>query len=189
MKFYKKTKKIENKPSKHWRRRIVLWLVFLFVIGGFMSFFAYLLNEYYQTHTFKTQTPVIIRTPIIIERVTIESPLSTHSALPIAYAEEVINPYDEGSPRHIGWDLIKEKWGLNQWGYFDELVMRESSWNPYSVNSSSGACYLPQALPCAKLNAEPWEVQKQLEWMIDYIDDRYNTPKEALSFHDANGWY
>ena len=63
------------------------------------------------------------------------------------------------------------------------LWNRESSWDPYAVNKKSGACGIPQSLPCRKMAKfgrdyrTNWKVQ--VNWGLDYIKDRYGTPSEA----------
>lgn len=156
----------------------------------FLVFFGLLLNEFIQTHTFKYQSPVVFQRPVIIKRIEIVSPMSSKSAsLSTAYAAEVKNPFDERSPKGIAWELVKEKWGLQEWAAFDNLVTQESNWHPYSVNASSGACGIPQALPCGKMGAELWDYEGQLKWMISYISNRYNTPSQAWEHEVAQGWY
>jgi len=70
-----------------------------------------------------------------------------------------------------------------------ELIAREASFNPGAINPSSGACGLPQSLPCSKMNCSLDDIDCQLDWQKDYIAGRYGTITKALEFHDANGWY
>lgn len=180
--------RLDGRKKRTWRLKAFAVLgSFIFI---FLMLFSYLLYEYIETHTFKFQSPVLVQKPVIIKRVEIVSPLASRSAsLGVAYAEEYTNPYDTRSPKGIAWQLVYDKWGIQEWGFFDELVMRESGWNPYSVNSSSGACYLAQALPCSKMNAEPWDYEAQLKWMVNYVSQRYQNPSNALKFHDQKNWY
>jgi len=71
-----------------------------------------------------------------------------------------------------------------------ELIQRESGCDPNAVNPSSGACGIPQALPCSKLpngiNTSPVD---QLIWMQNYVYSRYTTWDNAISFHNQNNWY
>lgn len=63
------------------------------------------------------------------------------------------------------------------------LWYRESSWNPYAYNKSSGACGIAQAKPCSKMAKfgrdyrTNWKVQ--VNWGLDYIKEVYTTPSEA----------
>lgn len=186
--------KLNTTPKKrNWKLRVSLVMVIFLTIFG--ALFVYLLNEYITTHTFKFQSPVTFQKPLRIDKnYEIISPMSSRSASLIPHiaqvqAEEIENPFDPRSPKGVAWELIKDKWGVQEWGYFDELVTRESGWNPYSVNASSGACGIPQALPCSKMDVERWDYEGQLKWMINYIDNRYGTPSEAIKFHDDKNWY
>jgi hypothetical protein len=74
----------------------------------------------------------------------------------------------------------------------DYVVNSESGYNPYAVNKSSGACGLPQSLPCSKLlnRCESLDnVDCQIDWLIDYVRDRYKTPYYAYLFKVENNWY
>jgi hypothetical protein len=73
------------------------------------------------------------------------------------------------------------------WESFNKIAEIESGWNPNALNKSSGACGIPQALPCSKIKDH--SPQGQINWMIDYVKDRYNSPDEAWSFHIVKGWY
>lgn len=92
----------------------------------------------------------------------------------------------QAAAREIGWE--------NQWPAWDELGMRESGWDRFAENPSSGAYGIAQALPPTKY---PPKAQKsggshagpQVAWMADYIKGRYTDPQGALNFHNANNWY
>lgn len=77
----------------------------------------------------------------------------------------------------------------NQPDAFAEIIAKESGFNPYAINASSGACGLGQALPCEKMGCDLSDVDCQLRWMKSYIDRRYGSPEQALNFHLLNGWY
>lgn len=71
------------------------------------------------------------------------------------------------------------------------LWNKESGWNPNSVNKSSGACGIPQALPCNKIKKQQgsnsWKAQ--IRWGINYITYRYKTPCGAWKHFKNKGWY
>jgi uncharacterized protein YabE (DUF348 family) len=72
-----------------------------------------------------------------------------------------------------------------------QLIARESGCNPAAVNKSSGACGIPQALPCSKLPC-PLDASGavcQLGWMNSYVLKRYGSWEAAKAFHDSRGWY
>lgn len=81
---------------------------------------------------------------------------------------------------------------------FDELMHRESSWrnrkNPELIKNKNSSAYgIPQALPGNKMSShgDDWATNPitQIRWAIDYIEERYKTPCNALRFHDENGYY
>lgn len=75
------------------------------------------------------------------------------------------------------------------WGYVDSIVSRESSWNPNSVNKSSGACGLGQQLPCGKWPGAWNDPVAALKAMNSYVVGRYGGWPQAVAFWNAKGWY
>jgi len=73
---------------------------------------------------------------------------------------------------------------INLWNH-------ESGWNPNSVNKSSGACGIPQALPCSKIKkvegSNDWKAQ--IRWGIKYINYRYKNPCGAWKHFQSKHWY
>ena len=97
-------------------------------------------------------------------------------------------------PRTIARALLSAYgWGQDQFGCLDSLWERESHWNPFAENSSSGAYGIPQALPGSKMATAgaDWRTNAvtQIEWGLGYIHDRYGTPCGAWSFKQGHGWY
>jgi uncharacterized protein YabE (DUF348 family) len=70
-----------------------------------------------------------------------------------------------------------------------DLIARESGCNPAAINPSSGACGIPQALPCAKMGCSLSDPVCQLRWMQSYVMGRYGSWEAAKNHHDARGWY
>jgi len=71
------------------------------------------------------------------------------------------------------------------------LIGKESGCNPGAVNRSSGACGIPQALPCSKLPC-PLDASGavcQLNWMTRYVNGRYGGWAGARAHHAQRGWY
>jgi hypothetical protein len=98
-----------------------------------------------------------------------------------------------GSPQQIAMTLLAGYgWG-GQFSCLDSLWNRESGWNPYAQNPSSGAYGIPQALPGAKMaSAGPdWQTDAatQIRWGLGYIRSVYGTPCGAWSHEEAVGWY
>jgi hypothetical protein len=81
----------------------------------------------------------------------------------------------------------------SQWSCLYDLWERESGWNVYAENPSSGAYGIPQALPGSKMaNSGPdWQsnVTTQINWGLTYIAATYGTPCDAYDFDVANGGY
>ena len=70
-----------------------------------------------------------------------------------------------------------------------ELLARESSMNPLAINPTSGACGLFQSLPCEKMGCSLNDIDCQMRWGKQYIENRYGSPEGALAFWRRNGWY
>jgi len=78
-------------------------------------------------------------------------------------------------------------WTGSQWQALYSLWMRESGWNPYAVNPSSGAAGIAQSLghgPVPLGNAAA-----QISWGLSYILQRYGSPSAAWAHEVAYGWY
>lgn len=67
----------------------------------------------------------------------------------------------------------------------------ESGWNPNAVNKSSGACGIPQSLPCNKIKnqqgSNDWKAQ--IRWGLNYINNRYKNPCSAWNHFKNKKWY
>jgi len=68
---------------------------------------------------------------------------------------------------------------------------RESGWNPNAKNKSSGACGIPQALPCSKIKKQQGsnDWQAQIRWGLNYIMYRYKNPCQAWNHFKNKHWY
>lgn len=89
-------------------------------------------------------------------------------------------------------------WTGDQITALEELVARESSWRPWADNPSSTAFGLFQFLRQTAIdygmdhpdrNGVTPTVEAQVAAGLQYIDDRYGTPSDALWFHTRNNWY
>ncbi len=75
------------------------------------------------------------------------------------------------------------------------LIGKESGCNPRSLNRSSGACGIGQALPCGKMGAvnpdgtSAVSPVDQMRWMNSYVMGRYGSWDAAAAHHRARGWY
>ncbi|MGW1765746.1 aggregation-promoting factor C-terminal-like domain-containing protein [Streptomyces sp. NPDC002073] len=81
----------------------------------------------------------------------------------------------------------------SQFQCFSNIVNHESTWNYLAVNQSSGAYGLVQALPGSKMSSAgaDWRTNPatQIEWGLNYMNERYGSPCGAWSFWQANSWY
>lgn len=92
--------------------------------------------------------------------------------------------YNVGENQAYAHQLVREYgWSEADYNALVLLWYRESSWNPYAVNKSSGACGIPQANPCSKMSEEGRDYRTnyktQIRWGLKYIKKRYGTPSEA----------
>lgn len=80
-------------------------------------------------------------------------------------------------------------WPASQyWPYLDDLWTRESGWNPYAVNPSSGAYGIPQSLG----HGHPYNLGDyvaQILWGFNYIAGTYGNPYNADMHELAFHWY
>lgn len=90
--------------------------------------------------------------------------------------------------------LVGAVWpGIGEWLAFADIVARESGWNPYATNPSSGAYGIPQALPASKMASAgaDWRTDPytQLRWMVGYIRSRWGDPIRADFNERIAHWY
>ena len=90
-------------------------------------------------------------------------------------------------------DLVinKYNWSENDYSALVKLWTKESNWNPNAVNKKSGACNIPQAMPCSKIAKKygdnSW--QSGIKWGLEYIKSRYGSPSKAWQYFQNKGWY
>lgn len=95
------------------------------------------------------------------------------------------------SNRELGRRLAAERgWTGYQWTALDGLWNRESGWRGWALNPDSGACHIPQALPCSKIpGGLSATAATAIRWGLGYIGGRYGSPAAAKAHSDAHGWY
>lgn len=101
--------------------------------------------------------------------------------------------YSLSALQSYAYDLVINSYGWSEED-FNALVNlwdKESGWNPDAVNSSSGACNIPQALPCSKIAAAFGDnsAESGIKWGLQYISQRYGNPSNAWNHSQTNGWY
>lgn len=89
--------------------------------------------------------------------------------------------------------VIKYGWSEYDFECLVKIVNHESGWNVNSINKSSGACGLFQALPCSKMASVGSDYRTnyktQTIWGLQYIKNRYGTPAKAWTFWQKHHWY
>ena len=101
---------------------------------------------------------------------------------------------DPGSAQAIAYEMILARgWGDAEYECLVALWNRESHWNVYAHNTSSGAYGIPQALPGDKMATagSDWQTNPatQITWGLGYIAGRYGTPCGAWEHSERSGWY
>jgi hypothetical protein len=99
-----------------------------------------------------------------------------------------------GSPWQIAGSLMPAyQWSSWQFHYLNLLWMRESGWNRFAINHSSGAYGIPQAVPGDKMASAGanWRTsaRTQIIWGMGYIRARYGDPWSAWQHELRYGWY
>ena len=101
---------------------------------------------------------------------------------------------DPGTAQAVAYDLVMAKgWAVEEYNCLVALWTRESHWNVYAHNTTSGAYGIPQALPGDKMAsvASDWATnpKTQIIWGLGYIEQRYATPCGAWAHSERKGWY
>jgi len=102
--------------------------------------------------------------------------------------------------RALGEYLAAQRgWTGNQWQCLDNLMTRESRWRHTAANPVSTARGIPQKMMSVHYGANwrtsataaAWlnDPESQIEWGLNYIQNRYQTPCGAWGFFQRNGWY
>jgi hypothetical protein len=101
---------------------------------------------------------------------------------------------DPGTAQAIAYELVAARgWDSGQYDCLVALWTRESNWNVYAHNTTSGAYGIPQALPGDKMAtiADDWATnpKTQIIWGLGYIAARYVNPCGAWAHSERKGWY
>lgn len=113
---------------------------------------------------------------------------------PVASAAPAAGVPDPGTAQAIAYAMLQSMgWGDDQYNCLVALWNRESGWNVYAHNESSGAYGIPQALPGSKMASAgaDWATNPttQITWGLGYISGRYGTPCGAWEASETQGWY
>ena len=93
------------------------------------------------------------------------------------------------------YDAYTQLGRAQEWGCLKQLWTGESNWNHLAENPDSGAYGIPQSLPGDKMATfgDDWRTnyKTQINWGMDYILGRYETPCAALTFWNSKDphWY
>jgi hypothetical protein len=102
-------------------------------------------------------------------------------------------PVATGSVQEIAHQMTVAAFGEAHWQSMANLIQRESGFNVFAKNRSSGAYGLGQALPASKMAPFGSDYLTnpvtQMSWMISYVRARYGTPNQAWAFWTAHHWY
>ena len=114
--------------------------------------------------------------------------VSRHSTAP------AVGIPDPGTAQAIAYELVVARgWSQGEYECLVALWNRESHWNVYAHNPTSGAYGIPQALPGTKMSSAgaDWATnpRTQIVWGLGYIEARYGTPCGAWQSSETRGWY
>jgi Transglycosylase SLT domain len=130
-----------------------------------------------------------ITDPVVVAPVVVDVPTASKaSGAPAAGTP------DPGSAQAVAQGILTSMgMGDDQYSCLVALWSRESGWNVYAYNSSSGAYGIPQSLPGDKMASAgaDWATNPatQITWGLSYITSRYGTPCGAWDHSENNGWY
>ena len=110
----------------------------------------------------------------------------TYKTYRLAYIKSEVQAYAHDLVLSYGWSEYDFECLVKLWN-------RESSWNLNAVNKRSGACGIPQSLPCSKMKSAGADYRTnyktQIRWGLNYIKARYGSPANAWGHSQRKGWY
>lgn len=148
---------------------------------------ASLVRDTIVVHT-PTPTPTPTAEPVAAAPAAADAPARAAVRIPAVAAP------DPGTAQAIAREMVLNRgWGEDQYSCLYSLWQKESNWNVYAQNRSSGAYGIPQALPGSKMGtvAGDWQTNPvtQITWGLGYISGRYGTPCGAWGHSQQVGWY
>lgn len=116
------------------------------------------------------------------------------AAAAASFGAPVAGTPDPGTAKAIAADMVAARgWGSGEFDCLVALWNKESGWNVYAMNPSSGAYGIPQSLPGSKMATAgaDWQTNPatQITWGLGYIQARYGTPCGAWAHSQSVGWY
>ncbi|WP_461173944.1 hypothetical protein M1D93_04290 [Arthrobacter sp. Z1-9] len=98
-----------------------------------------------------------------------------------------------GAQAYAAGQLGNYGWAPDQMQCLVTLWNKESDWTTTATNPSSGAYGIVQSLPAEKMASAGADYltnyRTQINWGLNYIQERYQSPCGALNFHLSNNWY
>lgn len=98
-----------------------------------------------------------------------------------------------GAQAYAASQLASYGWSADQMQCLVTLWDKESDWTTTATNASSGAYGIVQSLPAEKMASAGADYltnyRTQINWGLNYIQERYQSPCGALNFHLSNNWY
>ncbi len=98
-----------------------------------------------------------------------------------------------GAQAYAASQLASYGWSADQMQCLKTLWTKESDWTTTATNASSGAYGIVQSLPAEKMASAGADYRTnyrtQINWGLNYIKERYQSPCGALNFHLSNNWY
>ena len=98
-----------------------------------------------------------------------------------------------GAQAYAAGQLASYGWSADQMQCLITLWTKESEWTTTATNASSGAYGIVQSLPAEKMASAGADYltnyRTQINWGLNYIQERYQSPCGALNFHLSNNWY
>jgi type V secretory pathway adhesin AidA len=98
-----------------------------------------------------------------------------------------------GAQAYAAGQLASYGWAPDQMQCLQTLWTKESDWTTTATNASSGAYGIVQSLPAEKMASAGADYltnyRTQINWGLNYIQERYQSPCGALNFHLSNNWY
>jgi hypothetical protein len=113
---------------------------------------------------------------------------------PASATAPAVGTPDPGTAQAIAYELVSAAgYSDTEYRCLHALWTRESGWNHFAQNPSSGAYGIPQALPAAKMASAgaDWATnpETQIRWGLGYIDARYGSPCAAWEHSEQKNWY
>ena len=115
------------------------------------------------------------------------APAPAPAAAPVAIDDPA------GAQAYAASQLGSYGWAPSQMECLHKLWTKESDWKTTATNPSSGAYGVVQSLPATKMASAGADYRTnyrtQINWGLNYVQERYGSPCGALNFHYANNWY